>query len=114
MWWFEMMKFLALCLLLIGAAAQARWKPEYAGSAYAKWFESQYDAHGGSCCAEADGHFYDGSYTLNADGSVTIGEYRLESYKVLHSQNPTGHAVWWYVGEGDHHIDYCFSPGALT
>jgi hypothetical protein len=114
---------LAFCLLwsLIMVGVFAR-DPDgrYANSPHRNWFSAQHNSHGNQCCTNADGHEYDGRYTLNRDGSVTV-EWRgkphtIDSWKVLKdSNNPTGHAVWWYLlGPTGEPSDYCFAPGPLT
>lgn len=78
-----------------------------------KWFESQKNSRGQVCCSEADGHPYYGGYTPNADGSVTLhltsGDRNLPDWMILKGPNPTGHAIWWHMGD----MDYCFAPGTL-
>jgi hypothetical protein len=55
---------------------QAKWKPQYASAppAVQQWYRSQRNSRGGFCCDQADGDAYYGSYQLNADGSVTLGD----------------------------------------
>lgn len=110
-----------LTLLAIGVKfSHAGWKPEYAASSpqIREWFEQQKDRTGRSCCAQADGHYYDGNYTLNPDGSVTVSlhgkPHTLAPETVINSPNPTGRAIWWYYEVGDIHTDFCFSPGTLS
>ena len=98
---------------------------KYANSPNAAWFGRQHNAAGSWCCNNADGHIYDGDYTLNADGSVTIpseggGIINVETWKVLPfnpaDPNPTGHAVIWYQGanlSAETYV-YCFAIGPLT
>lgn len=40
----------------------------------------------------------------------------IDAWNVLKdSDNPTGHAVWWYLlGANGEPRDYCFAPGPLT
>lgn len=105
-----------VAIITLATRAQARWKPEYANAdpAIQAWFSAQHNAAGQWCCDKSDGHPYYGSYTLNADGSVTIGvgkdQHKLPAYMVLKGPNPTGHAVWWRLGQ----TDFCFAPGPLT
>lgn len=87
---------------------------KYTNSPNKEWFETQHNSLGAWCCNEADGHIYDGDYKLNQDGSVTIGNFTIEGYKVLKGPNPTGHAVWWFVDASYGRITYCFIPGPLT
>lgn len=115
------MKWIGLIVALLLSPVLAR-DPDgrYANSQFHQWFESQTNSRGGSCCADADGHEYDGDYTMNEDGSVTLGlpngPYRVEAYKVLKdSRNPTGHAIWWFVeGYNGNKTTFCFAPGPLT
>ena len=102
-------------LASIGAPVYAHWKPQYAGSPYASWFAQQRNANGTSCCDQADGHFYDGAYTLNRDGSVTVGKEVIPKSKVLTGANPTGRPIWWYYAFSDGtKSTICFIPGTLT
>lgn len=114
-----------LVLAIIGFApvaheAFATWKMKYANAdpKIQTWYKKQHNANGQWCCDEADGHPYYGAYTLNADGSVTLhlksGDRILPAYMVLTGPNPTGHAVWWYVGYAGGHTDFCFAPGTLS
>jgi len=116
---------LAVLVLLCATAAQAKWKVQYADAdpKIVKWFSDQHNAQGQWCCDNSDGHEFDGDYTFNTDGSVTLklegGKTRtLPKYMVLTGPNPTGHAVWWFVeGPNEYtsehfHSDYCFAPGA--
>lgn len=107
------------CMLLILAPAFGR-DPDgrYAGSPYAEWFKSQTNEQGQWCCDKSDGHYYDGDYKLNEDGSVTIGTGKdastLPSYMVLKHPNPTGRAVWWYLDGYGGRMSFCFAPGTLS
>jgi hypothetical protein len=95
--------------LLIASPVHARWKPQYASSPYATWYESQRGCGGGKCCHEADAEPYYGSWTFNADGSVTLDNgARIASCSVIRGPNPTGHAVWWHKDR----VSYCFAPGS--
>ena len=103
-------------LLLILTPAFARYKSEYVRGSITihKWYEEQKNALGQICCAESDGHDYYGPVTFNSDGSVTlVYGHVLPAYMVLTSNNPTGHAVWWYIEGVSGHTDFCFSPGTL-
>ena len=80
-------------------AAQARDAAgRYAGSPYAEWFRSQHNSEGQWCCDKSDGHEYDGDYSFNADGSVTVDlagkPHVIPKHMILTGANPTGHAVW--------------------
>src|ERR1700677_1157124 len=81
------------------AKAQEQYPGQYANAPHHKWYESQRNKAGSSCCLEADAHDYFGDYAINSDGSVLLKSgaipYRIEPYKVLDGPNPTGHAVWW-------------------
>jgi hypothetical protein len=109
-----------MIILVCSVMAQAKWKPDYASSdpVIHHWFEAQTNANGQRCCDKSDGHRYDGAYTLNADGSVTLhlkeGAHILPKAMVLTGPNPTGHAVWWYISGPGWHADYCFAPGTLS
>lgn len=109
----------AVCAGLFAFQASARDPGgRYAGSPYSEWFKSQHNEKGEWCCDKSDGHYYDGAYTLNQDGSVTVGEGKsaktLPNYMVLKHPNPTGRAVWWYIDTDAGHVDYCFAPGSLS
>lgn len=109
--------WLSVPVLLICAVAHARnLDGRYDDAPYHKWYEQQFNANGGWCCNKADGHPYDGEYTIDPDGGVTLklknGPHKIPKYMVLTGPNPTGHAVWWYVEGPDYHTDYCFAPGA--
>lgn len=99
-----------------GASAldpDGRWS----NSPHRTWFGQQHDANGKWCCDESDGHLFDGNYSLNKDGSVTIhaatGDIQVEPHKVImNTKNPTGTAVWWYRSMSTAGT-YCFAPGAL-
>lgn len=105
-----------LVISIIGIVQAFARDPDgrYVGSPYADWFKSQHNSTGQWCCDEADGHYYDGNYTLNPDGSVTIGAgdgaRTLPAYMALKGPNPTGRAVWWGFGD----VDFCFAPGTLS
>jgi hypothetical protein len=95
--------------LLAASPVHAKWKPQYAFSPYAAWYESQRGCGGGKCCHEADAEAYYGSWTFNADGSVTLDNgARIASCSVIRGPNPTGHAVWWHKDR----VNYCFAPGS--
>ena len=118
----------ALLTVIAGAAltffvchALARWQPSYANAdpKIQAWYKGQHNKQGQWCCDEADGHPFFGGYTLNKDGSVTLdlasGKRTLPSFMVITGPNPTGHAVWWYVGDDPaSRTDFCFAPGSLT
>ena len=101
-----------LFVFLLVSPADARWKPEYrnADPGIQAWFKSQHNARGDWCCDQSDGERYDGNYTVNKDGSVTLANgHKIFAYMVLTGPNPTGHAIYWHSGEQD----YCFAPGAM-
>lgn len=112
--------FVAVFAILSGAPVLARWKPQFSNrpAFIQRWYATQHNAQGQWCCDKSDGHPFYGAYTMNHDGSVTLhlksGERKLPAYMVLKGPNPTGHAVWWFVGVGDGHVDFCFAPGTLT
>lgn len=122
----------ALAILIDGGQAKAQnTNGQYDDSKYAAWFGQQYNSHGGWCCNLADGHRYDGAYSINPDGTVTLQgnpNIIIDAYKVLDGMttvidgatrggpNPTGHAVVWFSGDqpnADGLNIYCFSPGSL-
>jgi len=117
-------RYVAVCGVALAAlyavASQARdASGHYAGSPYAEWFKSQHNSEGQWCCDSADGHEYDGDYSFNADGSVTVDlagkPHILPKHMILTGANPTGHAVWWYLDTTMMgHVDYCFAPGTLS
>ncbi len=105
-----------LCTPLGTRQAQARWKPEYANSRFSAWYEQQHDKDGWSCCDHGDAHavfdpvFKHGKWHVRIDGV----EYQILPHQLLDGPNPTGHAVVWYDGAGDHATIFCFAPGALS
>lgn len=104
---------------LYSVACQARDATgRYANSPYAEWFKNQHNSQGQWCCDESDGHEYDGNYSFNADGSVTVEldgkPHVLPKHMVLTGANPTGKAIWWFSETGWGHTDYCFAPGTLS
>lgn len=112
----SMLAVLAVMIVLAHAAG-ARPSAAYANSApeIKAWFSNQRNGKGQSCCADSDGFPFFGAYEINAaDGSVTLqteaGPRTLPAYMVLKGPNPTGHAIWWHIGQ----TDYCFSPGSLS
>jgi hypothetical protein len=113
---------LAVAALTIGAnsagfvpPAQARWKPEFADSPHKAWFERQRNREGWSCCDRSDAHpIYNahikhGKWYVQIDGT----QHEIEPKQLLEGPNPTGHAVVWYGGAGDHVTIFCFAPGPL-
>lgn len=107
-------------LAIVSGKAHARWKAAYGSQPLEvqQWYKQQHNAQGQWCCDEGDGHRYDGPYTINRDGSVTLhlaeGDHTLPSYMVLTGPNPTGAAVWWFIESGAGRTDFCFAPGTLT
>jgi hypothetical protein len=111
----------AFVVLFYALAANARWSPQFASAdpEIKEWFRAQHNSEGQWCCDEADGHEYDGGYTFNPDGSVTVSlngkPHILPKHMILTGTNPTGHAIWWFLDtEAYGHIDYCFAPGTLS
>jgi hypothetical protein len=96
--------------------AHARWKPEFANAPYRAWYEQQHDREGWSCCDHADAHdvyssyFRDGKWYVPIDGI----DHEVLPHQLLDGANPTGHAVVWYDGAGDHITIFCFAPGTLS
>ena len=106
------------CCSLAGVRAR-NLDGRYDNAPFHEWFEAQHNEAGGWCCNSADGHQYDGEYTINDDGTVTAQwdgkPVTIEAFKVLKTPNPTGHAVWWYLTREDGMPStFCFSPGPLT
>jgi hypothetical protein len=95
--------------------AKARWKTEFANSPYTTWYVQQYDKDGWSCCDRSDAHPSYDAYIKNGNWYVPINgtHYEILPYQILEGQNPTGHAVVWYDGAGDHVTIFCFAPGPL-
>src|SRR6185437_7100796 len=106
-----MLKLIAASVILF-STMPAFARGTYSGPDTA-WYAAQYNKYGQWCCDVADGHRYDGDYTVNEDGSVTIDprgvNRRLPAYMIIRGPNPTGHAVWWYLEGGYGHTDYCFA-----
>lgn len=91
------------------------------------WLARQYSMDGGFCCSGADAYAYDGSYTTNPDGSVTVpldgGGTRVipfdktvripvDAFGRPTDPNPTGGAVWWKSADGRQ--IYCWAFGPLV
>ena len=82
----------------------ARWKPEFANTPYRAWYARQHDKEGWSCCDHADGHavydpyFKGGKWYIPIEGT----DHEILPHQLLDGPNPTGHAVAWYDGTGDH------------
>src|SRR5690242_17159767 len=90
----------ALCALYSVMAHARDLDGRYSNSPYKTWFDSQQNGQGTSCCHEGDAHRYDGRYTLNSDGTVTVmldgKPHALPDYMLIKGPNPTGSAIWWY------------------
>jgi hypothetical protein len=99
----------------IAQLAQARWKPEYADAPYREWFAQQRDNKGWSCCNRSDAHPAYDAYIQQGKWYVPIDgvHYEIQPHQLLDGPNPTGHAVIWYDGGGDHVTIFCFAPGPL-
>jgi hypothetical protein len=97
------------------AGAEARWKPAYADAPYRAWFAQQHDKEGWACCDHSDAHpAYDayikqGKWYVPIDGT----HHEIQPSQLLDGPNPTGHAVVWYDGAGDHVTIFCFAPGPM-
>jgi hypothetical protein len=115
----------ALSILASIVPAQAHFMWLAADDPINEWLGRQYSVEGSFCCSKADAYFYDGGYTINADGSVTIpldggGELTIEAGKRVKPKvdafghqtdpNPTGGAVWWHGPDGS---TYCWADGPL-
>ena len=132
-----MVSLALIAALHVDGANATSLNGQYGNSAYKAWFDRQYNKHGKECCGLGDGHRYDGAYTLNPDGTVTLPvifdgvryDIVIEAFKVLDGAllkmpdgsvrggpNPTGHAIIWSSSEQlaiDASNSYCFSPGNL-
>ncbi len=111
---------LAVAALAVGPAgivqqAQARWKPEFANAPQAAWYAQQHDKEGWSCCNRGDAHPVYDAYIERGKWYVPIGGtyHEVQPHQVLDGPNPTGHAVVWYDGDGNHVTIFCFAPGPL-
>jgi len=96
--------------------AHARWKSEYANSPLRAWYEQQHDKQGWSCCDHSDAHAVYDTVFKGGRWHVLIGgiDHEVLPRQLLDGPNPTGHAVAWYDGVGDHVTIFCFSPGTLS
>lgn len=107
----------SVALFMVSGALARNINGEYDNSPNHQWFEQQTNADGRSCCGSADGQVYDGNYTMNNDGSVTLdldaGPYQIAASNVLKGPNPTGHPIWWHNDYNGVITTYCFSPGTL-
>jgi hypothetical protein len=95
--------------------AQAGWKPEYADAPYYQWFTQQRDRDGWACCDLSDAHPVYDAYIKSGKWYVSIDgfHYEIQPHQLLNGPNPTGHAVVWYDGVGEHVTIFCFAPGPL-
>ena len=101
--------------MVVAHQVQARWKPEYADAPYREWFAQQHDSDGWSCCDRSDAHAAFDAYIRKGKWYVPIDgtHYEIQPNQLLDGPNPTGHAVVWYDGAGDHVTIFCFAPGSL-
>lgn len=108
---------IGVALLFVAQAHARNINGEYDNAPNHKWFAAQHNAQGQWCCDKADGHEFDGNYTMNDDGSVTLHfddgrQLQIAKYKVLTGPNPTGHAIWWHADHPNSPYDtYCFIAG---
>jgi hypothetical protein len=95
--------------------AQARWKAEFGDAPYSAWYKQQHDSAGWSCCERSDAHAVYDAYIREGRWYVPIEgtDHEVPPHLVLDGPNPTGHAVVWYDGEGDHIDIFCFAPGPM-
>jgi hypothetical protein len=95
--------------------AQARWKLEFTNAPHRTWYAQQHDHAGWSCCDRADAHPVYDAYIRRGKWYVPIEgtHHQIPPERVLDGPNPTGHAVVWYSGAGDHVTIFCFVPGPL-
>ena len=113
-------RYLALLAVSIAAlilfTAFAAFAHDHARPELDGWYSSQRNSVGQWCCNGDDQHAYEGDYTINKDGSVTVTDengapYTIEAYKVLTGPNPTGHPVWWYIEGMNGKNTFCFALG---
>lgn len=105
---------LMLCVSVMPAGAH------YAGpeTDLSAWYAAQHNGHGQFCCDKSDGHQFDGDYKLDPNGDVEFDaegqHYHLPEYMVLKGTNPTGHAVWWHLGDpkAEYVTSFCFATGS--
>lgn len=64
-----LMAIVALTGLALFVAASPAKAQDRDGK-FAVWFAQQYNEHHGWCCNQADGHPFDGNYTINPDGTA--------------------------------------------
>lgn len=105
-----------VAMVVLSLFVWVKWKAEYAAvdPALQRWYESQRNQEGMTCCAESDAHDYYGDISIQPDGGVLLdGDHLIPPSKVLRGPNPTGHAVWWYVENSYGHTDYCFALPSL-
>jgi hypothetical protein len=113
-------RYIVAALALAGStaailSAQARWKPEYADAPNHAWFAQQHDREGWSCCDRGDAHPAYDAYIRQGNWYVPIDgtHHQIKPSQLLDGPNPTGHAVVWYDGAGDHVTIFCFAPGPM-
>jgi hypothetical protein len=99
----------------VAPPAEARWKPAYADAPHREWFAQQHDEEGWSCCDRSDAHPAYDAYIMRGKWYVPIDgtPRQIQPHQILEGPNPTGHAVVWYDGAGDHVTIFCFAPGPL-
>jgi len=107
--------FVTNMLPSIFPTAQARWVSKYADAPYRGWFAQQRDGDGWSCCDLSDAHPIYDAYIKDRKWHVLIDgiHYEIQPQQLLKGPNPTGHAIIWYGGSGDHVTIFCFAPGPL-
>lgn len=110
---------LVASLLLSAVPVKAHFMWLAADDEVNKWLGRQHDTRNGYCCDGSDAFVYDGEYTINGDGSVSLPlpdgtRQVIDAYKVLPYRptdpNPTGGAVWWH---NEQYHTYCFALGLL-
>lgn len=116
--WSNLIKYILGLIFLVSISVA--YAKDYSNSPYKEWFSKQKNSLGMSCCDISDGHRFEGDYTINEDGSVTLktiseGMVLIPKEKVILGSNPTGNAIWWYYKDyTGKRTDYCFAPGSLT
>jgi hypothetical protein len=95
--------------------AHARWTPMFRNSPHMAWYAQQHDKEGWSCCERSDAHAVYDAYIKHGKWYVPINglHHEIQPHQILEGRNPTGHAVVWYDGQGDHVTIFCFAPGPL-
>ena len=121
-----MIRLLALLLACVAiGAAWAAWGEPPPGTDLSSpkhlWFEQQHSVKGAWCCSLADGHVLNETDWRIRDGryEVFIGKswYPINPDQMVDptkgGENPTGHAIVWFVTNDYGLTIYCFCPGTM-